>query len=244
MHNSIITECVSMATLFWLRYVTKILIVGVSMHIYEPFTQSHKITTTDHNFTMVVKLKFVLILLITCAGDRLVFAQHQQTVTIHGSWSPWSRLETDCVKLNETTGAVIDPDVKCGGGVKLKTRSCTNPLPQVTLGHAGDRALGLSRCGSRTGARPLGLARLGSRSRGCSIGLSRWGSRAGARALGLALWGSRAGARALGLARWGLHAGARTNGAVIDPDVKCGGGVKLKTRSCTNPLPQVHFKNH
>ena len=27
-------------------------------------------------------------------------------------------------------GEVIDPNVDCGGGVKIKTRSCTNPKPQ------------------------------------------------------------------------------------------------------------------
>lgn len=53
------------------------------------------------------------------------------SVTIHGGWSPWSKLETDCVKLDETTGAVVETNVLCGGGVKIKTRSCTNPVPQV-----------------------------------------------------------------------------------------------------------------
>ena len=27
-----------------------------------------------------------------------------EIVTINGGWSPWSKLETDCVKVNDTTG--------------------------------------------------------------------------------------------------------------------------------------------
>ena len=53
-------------------------------------------------------------------------------IDINGGWSPWTSLETDCVKINETSGEIINPKVECGGGVKLRTRSCTNPKPQGT----------------------------------------------------------------------------------------------------------------
>ena len=60
-------------------------------------------------------------------------ARGTEAVTIHGGWSPWTNLETDCVRINETSGEILDPSVKCGGGVTLRTRSCTNPVPQVYI---------------------------------------------------------------------------------------------------------------
>lgn len=66
---------------------------------------------------------WILILPIIAAADG---------VTINGNWSPWTKLETDCVKLNSTSGEVINDKVECGGGVKIRTRSCTNPRPQGT----------------------------------------------------------------------------------------------------------------
>ena len=38
-------------------------------------------------------------------------------INIDGNWSPWSRIDTPC-------------NASCGGGVRVKTRSCTNPRPQ------------------------------------------------------------------------------------------------------------------
>ena len=52
------------------------------------------------------------------------------SLNIDGNWSPWTKLQTDCVKINETSGEIIDSQVECGGGVKIRTRSCTNPKPQ------------------------------------------------------------------------------------------------------------------
>ncbi len=46
-----------------------------------------------------------------------------------GSWSPWSKLETPC-QHSENNSALI----ACGGGVRIRYRSCTNPVPQGPLG--------------------------------------------------------------------------------------------------------------
>ena len=53
------------------------------------------------------------------------------SITVDGHWSPWSKLETACSRLNVTTGEWTL--VTCGGGVKKRFRSCTNPSPQVAL---------------------------------------------------------------------------------------------------------------
>jgi hypothetical protein len=48
-----------------------------------------------------------------------------QAFTQDGGWSPWSKLETPCQKSsNDTT--LQD----CGGGVRIRYRSCTMPVPQ------------------------------------------------------------------------------------------------------------------
>ena len=61
------------------------------------------------------------------------------TLTINGEWSPWSKVKSDCVRLNETDHK--DPrytyPIKCGGGVRFLERSCTNPRPQVRLIYKG-----------------------------------------------------------------------------------------------------------
>ena len=61
------------------------------------------------------------------------------TLTINGEWSPWSKVKSDCVRLNETDHK--DPrynyPIKCGGGVRFLERSCTNPRPQVRLIYNG-----------------------------------------------------------------------------------------------------------
>jgi len=44
------------------------------------------------------------------AGQKVI-------ITIDGNWSPWSTLSTPC-------------NASCGGGVKTRVRSCTNPRPQ------------------------------------------------------------------------------------------------------------------
>ena len=41
-----------------------------------------------------------------------------------GNWSPWSKLQTPCQKSQED-----DSLVHCGGGVRIRYRSCTNPVP-------------------------------------------------------------------------------------------------------------------
>ena len=48
-----------------------------------------------------------------------------QVIDIDGNWSPWSNLETPCLKRG--TSDVI---VYCGGGVRKRYRSCTNPTKQ------------------------------------------------------------------------------------------------------------------
>ena len=43
-----------------------------------------------------------------------------------GGWSPWSKLETPCQKSSEDNTLVV-----CNGGVRIRYRSCTMPVPQV-----------------------------------------------------------------------------------------------------------------
>ena len=53
-------------------------------------------------------------------------------LTINGEWSPWSKIKSECVRLNETDH-VIQSGITCGGGVRFLARSCTNPKPQVSI---------------------------------------------------------------------------------------------------------------
>ena len=53
-------------------------------------------------------------------------------LTINGEWSPWSKIKSECVRLNETDH-VIKSGITCGGGVRFLERSCTNPKPQVII---------------------------------------------------------------------------------------------------------------
>ena len=53
-------------------------------------------------------------------------------VSINGAWTTWSTVATPCMK-NLTGGKLIE--VSCGGGKTVRRRSCTNPAPQVSLGH-------------------------------------------------------------------------------------------------------------
>ena len=49
---------------------------------------------------------------------------------LDGGWSPWGKLETPCVKGFGSISSVL---VKCNGGVRIRYRSCTMPVPQVNL---------------------------------------------------------------------------------------------------------------
>ena len=43
-----------------------------------------------------------------------------------GGWSPWSKIETPCQISPIDTSPVL-----CNGGVRIRYRSCTMPVPQV-----------------------------------------------------------------------------------------------------------------
>ena len=45
-------------------------------------------------------------------------------IQVHGMWSPWSTMDSPCI--NEITGS----KVMCGGGIRKRHRSCTNPEPR------------------------------------------------------------------------------------------------------------------
>ena len=50
------------------------------------------------------------------------------TFDLDGGWSPWGKLETPCVK-----NAISSELAKCNGGVRIRYRSCSMPVPQVNL---------------------------------------------------------------------------------------------------------------
>ena len=64
---------------------------------------------------MAIKKPLLLLLIPT---GLLAFTQD-------GGWSAWSKLQTPCIKspLNQSL-------VSCGGGVRIRYRSCTLPVPQ------------------------------------------------------------------------------------------------------------------
>ena len=47
----------------------------------------------------------------------------------NGGWSPWSKLQTPC-QINKDTEDLVE----CGGGVRVRYRSCSMPVPQGPLG--------------------------------------------------------------------------------------------------------------
>ena len=54
------------------------------------------------------------------------------SLTVHGGWSPWSNVKSECVRLNDDD-EIVQTGIVCGGGVQVIERSCTNPAPQVTV---------------------------------------------------------------------------------------------------------------
>eukprot|EP00090_Calanus_glacialis_P040812 TRINITY_DN7141_c0_g1_i1.p1 TRINITY_DN7141_c0_g1~~TRINITY_DN7141_c0_g1_i1.p1 ORF type:complete len:514 (-),score=67.49 TRINITY_DN7141_c0_g1_i1:139-1680(-) len=65
----------------------------------------------SRHFTLLIIAAFLLII-----GPCFVQTQ-KVIININGNWSPWSTVNTPC-------------NASCGGGVKVKVRSCTNPRPQ------------------------------------------------------------------------------------------------------------------
>ena len=57
------------------------------------------------------------------------FYQSSDGFSQNGGWSPWSKLQTPCQISEENTNLV-----ECGGGVRIRYRSCTMPVPQGPLG--------------------------------------------------------------------------------------------------------------
>ena len=67
---------------------------------------------------------------ITAMFCLFVLCGSERTITINGNWSPWSTMATPCLREN-LKGQLVP--VTCGGGKMTRTRSCTNPVPQVRL---------------------------------------------------------------------------------------------------------------
>ena len=57
------------------------------------------------------------------------FYQSSDGFSQNGGWSPWSKLQTPCQISEENTNLV-----ECGGGVRIRHRSCSNPVAQGPLG--------------------------------------------------------------------------------------------------------------
>ena len=76
--------------------------------------------------TNMLEYSILAILQCTCITASL------PRLTINGEWSPWSKIKSECVRLNETDH-VIQSGITCGGGVRFLERSCTNPKPQVSI---------------------------------------------------------------------------------------------------------------
>ena len=74
----------------------------------------------------MLEYSILVILQCTCITASL------PRLTINGEWSPWSKIKSECVRLNETDH-VIQSGITCGGGVRFLERSCTNPKPQVSI---------------------------------------------------------------------------------------------------------------
>ena len=74
----------------------------------------------------MLEYSILVILQCTCITASL------PRLTINGEWSPWSKIKSECVRLNETDH-VIQSGITCGGGVRFLARSCTNPKPQVSI---------------------------------------------------------------------------------------------------------------
>ena len=71
-----------------------------------------------------------LLLLISLINLQNVILAQDPDLTINGGWSPWSTVATPCMRPNER-GRL--EEVFCGGGMKTRKRSCTNPVPQVSF---------------------------------------------------------------------------------------------------------------
>ena len=71
-----------------------------------------------------------LLLLISLINLQNVVLAQDPDLTINGGWSPWSTVATPCMRPN-ARGRL--EEVFCGGGMKTRKRSCTNPVPQVSL---------------------------------------------------------------------------------------------------------------
>ena len=81
--------------------------------------------SSDNKATMAC-----LLLLISFINLQNVVLAQDPDLTINGGWSPWSTVATPCMRPN-ARGRL--EEVFCGGGMKTRKRSCTNPVPQVSL---------------------------------------------------------------------------------------------------------------